>query len=85
MGKVIPAILSVTIFVAGILAYLPIERASTIHSSIQSNSARLSEDLVSLIVPDTDLIIECPAASSGCHILEVFVEEAEAGGNDIDL
>lgn len=85
---IIPSILAVTVLIAGIFAFMPIEKVSTVHGSIQANTARVSEDLIAVTVADTDLVIECPAASSGCHILEVYVEENDGtagAGADIDL
>ena len=78
---VIPSILAATVLIAGIFVFMPVQKASTVHTGLSG----LSEDLVAVTVADTDLVIECPTASRGCHILEVFIDEDEAGANDLDL
>jgi len=83
----IPAILVATVMVAGIFAFMPIEQASTVHQST-TGPQRLSEDIILVTVEDTDLVIECPATSNGCVILDVYIEENDTvggGGADIDL
>jgi len=40
---VIPVILTVTILIAGIFAFMPIDKASTVHSTLQSSSAATTQ------------------------------------------
>jgi len=77
----IPAILVATVMVAGIFAFMPIEQASTVHTTI-SRIATLTEDKT---VDGADFTITCPAASNGCRILDVYLVEREAGANDADI
>ena len=77
MNKItIPALLLGVVMIAGAFAFMPVQEASTVHTT-SGNSA--IQELVSEItgaVADEDILLTCPATSSGCHILEVFVQHS---------
>jgi len=51
---VIPAILAVTISIAGIFAFMPIDMASTVHTTLQSSTAATTaHDLVQTLISST--------------------------------
>lgn len=79
---VIPSILTATVLIAGIFALMPIEKASTVHTTIQATTARISSATLAVSVALTDVTITCPAASDGCHILEILVDDDDAGAGD---
>jgi hypothetical protein len=77
-NKAIPTLLIATIMIAGAFAFMPVQEASTVHTT-SGNSA--IQELVSEITgstADEDILLTCPATSSGCHILEVFVQNTVA-------
>ena len=75
----IPAILAATVMVAGIFAFMPVEQASTVHST--SGLSAIIESVTTLTTAtDQDILITCPATSTGCHILEVYIVETVGGG-----
>ena len=80
----IPSILAATVLVAGIFAFMPIEKASTVHTTIQANTARLSESTVSVTDEDDDFTVTCPTGSNGCHILEMYLDDDSTAVVDTD-
>ena len=82
---IIPIILGFIVVVAGVFAFMPIENASTVHTTIMENTQRIDEIAVPFNTVDDDLVITCPAASDGCRILEIFFHETTAGAAEIDL
>jgi hypothetical protein len=61
--------------IAGIFAFVPVEQASTVHTS--SGNSAIQEHVTTVTTANgDDVIITCPALSSGCHILEVYVTES---------
>ena len=97
--KFIPVILILTIVVAGVFAFIPVQEAATVHTIVMANTMRIDQILVPLTgfntTPNLDLVITCPDDSDGCKILELYMQEADAeitddgddddGGGDIDL
>ena len=71
--------------VAGIFAFVPIENASSVHTTIMENTQRIDEIVVSFDTADFDLLITCPAASDGCRILEIYWDDDTAGAAEVDL
>lgn len=84
---VIPAILAATILVAGMFALMPVDKAGTVHTGIQANTARMvSVDSALSTAADQDIRITCPATStSGCRILELYVEETTGSGAGVRI
>lgn len=82
---IVPAILAVTVLIAGFFAFMPIEKAATVHSVIIANAIRMvTVDSATSTAQDQDMRITCPTtSSSGCRILEVYVEETVAGGTGV--
>lgn len=74
---VIPSILAATVLVAGMFVFMPVDKASTVHTVIQANTIRMvSVDSAQSTAADQNMRITCPAtALSGCRILEVYVDE----------
>ena len=67
---------------------MPIENASSVHTTIMENTQRIDEILVSFATVEDDLVITCPAASDGCRILEIYFQENDlvaGAGRDVDL
>lgn len=75
----IPLILLAVVLVAGIFAFMPVQQASTVHTTIQDTNTRLSAVLVQNIDTDiNDFLITCPAASEGCIISDVILHDTDA-------
>jgi hypothetical protein len=63
--------------IAGAFAFVPVEQASTVHTS--SGNSAIQEAVTTLTTAtDQDILVTCPATSSGCHILEVYVNSTVA-------
>ena len=79
----IPAILAATVMVAGMFAFMPVEQASTVHTT-SGNSA--IQEVVSVVpaAADNDIRITCPETASGCHILEIYIQETASQAVRID-
>jgi len=86
--QLIPILLGGIVLVAAVFAVLPMDQASTVHTTIMANTLRISEDLHTATAANKDIRVTCPADSNGCYILELYLEENDltAGvNNDIDL
>ena len=75
----IPAILAATVMVAGIFAFMPVEQASTVHTT-SGLSAIVESVTTATTAADQDILITCPTTSTGCHILEVYINESTGTG-----
>lgn len=90
MNKIlIPSILTIIIAIAGIFAFTPIDEASTVHTTIQDTTTQLVEVIgAEAATDDSEYEIECPATSTACIILEVYVDNEDTTSvvnvNDID-
>jgi len=93
---IIPIILVITVVVAGVFAFVPIDDASTVHFQVMANTQRIDTIICEdgddpVLNPcDTgsdgeDLVITCPETSDGCRILEIYFDENDAGAGTIDL
>ena len=85
---IIPILLVFTVVVAGLFAFIPVQEAATVHTVVMANTMRIDEIIVATTAVDLDLVITCPADSDGCKILELYMRENDAAGNnlgDIDL
>ena len=82
----IPSILAGVILVAGIFAFMPIDQASTVHTTIQASTTQMSIATDTKTVTDTGTVfrVTCPAGSAGCHILEMYIRDND-GGADLDV
>ena len=79
---IIPIILVFTVVIAGVFAFMPIENASSVHTTIMENTQRIDEILITTVTADDDLRIFCPTASDACRILEIYFEDTDL---DTDL
>jgi len=85
----IPILLASIIVVAGIFAFMPIDQASTVHTTIQDTTTQLVEVVSAEATVDNDEFeITCPATSTACIIKEVFLDNEDINQavtvNDID-
>ena len=80
MNKIaIPALLLGVVMIAGAFAILPVQEASTVHTTIQANTMKFSAIVLTSTDIDTnDVIITCPATSEGCTIGDVIVHDQDA-------
>jgi len=83
----IPAILAATVMVAGMFAFMPVEQASTVHTTIQASTTQISVQTSQKTAgTGEDFTITCPTGSAGCRILEVYLDDDDlAGGRDADV
>lgn len=79
---IIPTILAATVLVSGMFAFMPIERAGTVHTTIQANTIKFSVATASKSAAAQDFTISCPSASDGCQILEVAADNND-GANTL--
>jgi len=65
---------------------MPIENASTVHTTIMENTQRIDEIVVAFDTADFDLLITCPATSDGCRILEIYWDDDDLDvADNVDL
>ena len=82
---VIPTILTATILIAGMFAFMPVEKASTVHTTILANTMQVrsfNADAGGLDLDDNDdIIVDCdvPFAVVG---LQISGEDATVGADD---
>ena len=74
-NKTIPALLAVTVMIAGIFAFMPVEQASTVHTTIQETGTNYVEVTATGTVNDDDFLITCPTTSDACRIQEIFLDD----------
>lgn len=79
----IPILLSVTIVIAGVFAFVPVEQASTVHTTILEGSMNLVQVSATATNDDDDFLITCPATSDACLIKEIYLDD-DTGGQTID-
>ena len=85
MNKItIPALLLGVVMVAGIFAFMPIQEASTVHTTVLAGSTDISHTQATSTGAGNDFTITCPTDSDGCHILEAYLTDPEAGVANID-
>lgn len=75
----IPILLAVTVVIAGVFAFMPVQEASTVHTQIFETTTNLVEVSATGTVDDDDFEITCPTTSDACKILEVFLDDDIAG------
>ena len=80
----IPILLSVTIVIAGVFAFVPVEQASTVHTTILEGSMNLVTVTATSTANDDDFIITCPSTSDACLIKEIYVDDDLSGSGGID-
>ena len=76
----IPAILAVTVMVAGIFAFMPVEQASTVHTTIGVLNVATSDDVVPTVTAD---IIGDSATIKTGNVCTVFQTEAADANNEV--
>jgi len=82
---IIPIILVITVVVAGFFAFVPIDNASSVHTTIMANTQRIDELVLTAGAAGDDLRITCPTTSDGCRILEIYFREFDGDGDTIIL
>jgi len=82
----IPSLLAATILVAGIFAFMPIEEASTVHITIQSNISQFSVVTTQSTADGTgeNFRITCATGSAGCRILDVYLDDDDSTAETLD-
>ena len=70
----IPIILTSIVLVAGIFALMPIDQASTVHTTILEGSTNFVEVTLTATGNDGDFVVTCPTTADSCKFLEVFLE-----------
>jgi len=72
---IIPTILTATVLVAGMFAFMPVQQASTVHTTVQANTAQFSIQTANgnAAGAGETITITCPAASDGCTILDLII------------
>ena len=78
---IIPAILAATVMVAGIFAFMPVERASTVHTTIIAevqSSTVLSDNSITAAKLAADAITEINDGSLGSDVLTAFTTDLGA-------
>lgn len=82
---VIPAILAATVLVAGMFAYIPIEKASTIHGTILTKAASVNEgDTVSNAAGKVNIVADSDKIKRG-HICIKTVDGGDPSDADLEL
>ena len=75
----IPILLAVTVVIAGVFAFMPVQEASTVHTQIFETTTNLVQVSAQNTLASGDFTITCPATSDSCKILEVFLDDDIAG------
>ena len=79
----VPIILALTIVIAGVFAFMPVQEASTVHTTILEGSMNLVQVSAASTIINDDFLITCPATSDGCLIKEIYLDDddlADVGG-----
>ena len=63
--------------VAGVFAFIPIDNATSVHTTIMENTQRIDEITAATVTAGDDLTITCPATSDGCRILEIYWRDTD--------
>src|SRR3989338_4282102 len=74
-NKTIPALLAVTVMIAVIFAFMPVEQASTVHTTILENTSTLVTVSEQNLLASGDFTITCPAAADACIVKEIFLDD----------
>jgi len=84
MNYTLPAILTATVLLAGMFAFIPVEQASTVHTTIQGSQGTVSIDTVdaTAVELDDNDEIEITAANAFC-VVSMTIEIIAADDNDI--
>ena len=78
----IPTILVATIMIAGVFAFNPVEKASTVHTTIGTSSMLTTTMTLPQNGDDILLVIDC--GPIGGTILDVFHDNSPTGNGEID-
>lgn len=79
----IPIILTLTVLVAGVFAFVPVEEASTVHTTIIAAQTQLVEESVVATTAQDDFTITCNSANSACIIREIYLDDDS--GSTVDV
>ncbi len=72
---VIPSILTATLLIASIFAFMPVYKASTVHTTILANTAKevsVTSTVKTTTGPNT-FTITCASTSNACQIQEIYL------------
>ena len=76
----IPTILVATVMIAGVFAFMPIEKASTVHAGI-GTTANVIEDRATLLTSGADVACTVTSASD-MIIIEIYLDNTPTTGGD---
>ncbi len=82
----IPTILTATLLIASIFAFMPVYKASTVHTTIIASVAKevaVTTTKTGLTPPTTT--ITCATTSAGCQIQEIFLAVTGGGTASVTL
>ena len=86
MIKIVLPVLPVSVvMIAGIFAFVPVQQASTVHTTVFAESSSISETIATSGGAAETYTITCPANSDGCHILEVYIVDPDADAQNTDI
>jgi len=80
----IPSVLIAITLVAGIFAFMPIEQATTVHTTIQASTTHLVSSTQEATATNDEFRVTCPTSSDGCIINEAFLLNENITAADID-
>jgi hypothetical protein len=69
------------VMIAGIFAFMPVQEASTVHTTIQQATTHLVDTDVEQTANNDNFLITCPATSDGCIINEIIAFDDTTGGS----
>ena len=83
---VIPAILAATVLVAGMFSFLPVEKAQTVHTTIQANSDKIIT-LTAVVTPEGTGADQTATWTVGApfRVLNILATNTVDAGNDNNL
>jgi len=90
MNKItIPAILVATVMVAGMFAFMPVEQASTVHTTIQGTQMQIVTDdsnVLTVVAGDTDAALTISSAGGVPFVLRTVYVQVDLGDAvDVEL
>lgn len=80
----IPSVLIAITLVAGIFAFMPIEQATTVHTTIQQSTTHIVDSIQGATATDDEFRVTCPVTSDGCIINEAYIIN-QSGNGDTDI
>lgn len=78
----IPALLLGVVMIAGIFAFMPVQEASTVHTTLQETSTNIVSISATSTTDSDDFTVTCPATADACRILEIYIDDDSTGNVD---